>query len=317
MKVLAALPNYSKYCMEAKKYLESNGCEVIENNTGGPLSFEQLKEYVGTIDAAIAGVEVWNAPVFDLAPDLKVIARFGVGVDNLDLEEAKKRGIVCTNCPGLNSVSVAEHTIMLMLNLLREAPQLNEETHHGKWRRLMVTELKGKTVGLLGFGAVARNVAERVKAFGCDVVAYDKYPDEELAKKIGVEMMSLEEVLKKGDIISVHVPALPETYHLINDETLKICRNGAFLVNTSRGTNVDEKAVAWALDSGKLRGYGSDVFEVEPVPEDWPLFKCSNYICTPHTAAESYENYYNTGIKTAEAILSVLKGTGEPWNRLV
>lgn len=317
MRVLAALPNYSKYCLEAKKYLEQNGCEVIENETGGPLNFEQLKEYVGTIDAAIAGVEVWNAPVFDLAPNLKIVARFGVGVDNFDLKEAKKRGIVCTNCPGLNAVSVAEHTIMLILNMLREGPQLNEETHHGKWRRLMVTELQGKTIGLLGFGAVAKNVAVRARAFGCETIAYDKYPNEEAAKAMGVTMHSLETVLKKSDIISVHVPALPETYHMINEETLKICKKSAYLVNTSRGTNVDEKAVYKALQSGELRGYASDVFEIEPVPKDYPLFQCSNYICTPHTAAESYENYHNTGMKTAEAIINVLKGTGEPWNRLV
>ena len=181
----------------------------------------------------------------------------------------------------------------------------------------MVTELKGKTVGLLGFGAVARNVAVRAKAFGCEVIAYDKYPSEQAAAETGVKLYPLETVLERSDIISVHVPALPETRHMINEDTLNLCKNGAYLVNTSRGSNVKEAAVYEALQSGKLRGYASDVFEIEPVPADWPLFRCPNYICTPHTAAESYENYHNTGMKTAEAILNVLKGTGEPWNRLV
>ena len=118
-----------------------------------------------------------------------------VGVDNFDLEEARKRGIICTNCPGINSTSVAEHTVMLMLNLLRECPQLNQETKEGNWRRLMVTELSGKTVGLLGFGAVARKTAKMLKGFSCRILAYDKFPNEEIAREIGVEMMSLEEVV--------------------------------------------------------------------------------------------------------------------------
>ena len=117
-KVLAALPNYSKYCAKAKAYLEENGCEVIENTTGGPLSQEQLKELVSDIDGAVAGVEVWNEEILSAAPKLKVLARFGVGVDNYDLEAAKRHGVVCTNCPGVNAVSVAEHAVMLMLNLL-------------------------------------------------------------------------------------------------------------------------------------------------------------------------------------------------------
>lgn len=316
-KVLAALPNYSKFCGKAKEFLEKNGCEVIENQTGGPLKQEELKKMVGDIDAAIAGVEIWDSEIMDAAPNLKILARFGVGVDNFDLEEAKKRGIVCTNCPGINATSVAEHTVMLMLNLLRECPQLVQETKQGQWRRLMVTELSGKTVGLLGFGAVAQKVAKILCGFSCNIIAYDKFPNMEKAKELGVNMLTEEEVLKNSDILSVHVPAMSETYHYINSKTLDLCKKGAYLINTSRGTNVDESAVYDALQSGKLSGFGSDVFEFEPVTESYPLFKFNNYICTPHTAAESYENYAETGMKTAQAILDVLNGHEDPWNRLV
>ncbi|MDO4632413.1 MAG: phosphoglycerate dehydrogenase [Eubacteriales bacterium] len=316
-KVLAALPNYSKYCSKAKAYLQENGVEVIENETGGPLDPEQLKELVGDIDAAVCGVEVWNSEIFDVAKNLKVLARFGVGVDNYDLEEAKKRGIICTNCPGVNSTSVAEHAVMLILNLLRECPQLNQETKEGSWRRLMVTELHGKTVGLLGFGAVARKTAEILNGFSCKILAYDKYPNAEAAAKLGVTMCSREEVLQQSDIISVHVPAMPETYHFIDREALALCKDGVYMVNTSRGTNVDEAAIAEALESKKLAGFGSDVFEFEPVTKDYPLFRFPNYICTPHTAAESYENYAETGMRTAQAILDVMNGKDDPWNRLV
>ncbi|MCI6866654.1 MAG: phosphoglycerate dehydrogenase [Lachnospiraceae bacterium] len=316
-KVLAALPNYSKYCAKAKAYLEENGCEVIENTTGGPLSQEQLKELVSDIDGAVAGVEVWNEEILSAAPKLKVLARFGVGVDNYDLEAAKRHGVVCTNCPGVNAVSVAEHAVMLMLNLLRECPQLNQETKQGQWRRLMVTELHGKTVGLLGFGAVARNVATILRGFSCHILAYDPYPNEAAAKELGVTMCSREEVLQQSDILSVHVPAMPETYHFIGKEAIALCKDGVYIVNTSRGVNADEAAVCEALESGKIAGYGSDVFEHEPVTKDTPIFKYPNYICTPHTAAESYENYAETGMRTADAILDVLYRNQNPWHRLV
>lgn len=315
-KVLAALPNYSKYCSKAKRYLEENGCMVIENETGCPLSQEQLYQLVGDVDAAIAGVEIWNAEIMDAAPKLKIIARFGVGVDNFCLNEAKKRGITCTNCPGINATSVAEHTVMLMLNLLRECPQLNQETREGKWRRLMVTELSGKTVGLLGFGSVARKVAQMLTGFSCRILAYDKYPNEKIAEDAGVILCGLEDVLRESDILSLHIPAGKETYHFLDAAKISMCRNGVYIVNTSRGANVDERAVESALETGKIAGYGSDVFEIEPTAEKNPLFAYHNYICTPHTAAESYENYAETGMKTAQAILDVFGGK-EPWNKLV
>lgn len=316
-KVLAALPNYSRFCAEAKALLEANGCKVIENGTGGPLSQEQLKTMVSDIDAAIAGVEIWDAEIMDAAPGLKVLARFGVGVDNFDLKEAKKRGIICTNCPGVNAVSVAEHTVMLMLNLLRQCPQLDRDTKQGGWRRLMVSELRGKKVGLLGFGAVAKNTAKILRGFQCSVSAFDTFPDYESAEKLEVTLCSREEILRQNDIISIHVPALPETYHFLDKDAIAQCKDGVYIVNTSRGTNADENAVYEALESGKIAGYASDVFEFEPVTAEYPLFKFPNYICTPHTAAESYENYAETGLRTARAILDVFAGNDTPWHRLV
>ena len=317
MKVLAGIPNYSKYCSAAKAYLEANGVEVIENTTGAPLSQAALKELIKDVDGAVAGVEVYNKEIFDAAPNLKVISRFGVGVDNFDLAEAKAHGVTATNCPGINSQSVAEHAVMLMLNIMRECPQLNQDTKEGHWRRLMVTELHGKTVGLLGFGQVARKLAAILNGFGCKILAYDVFPNEEAAKALNVTMCSREEVLKSSDVVSIHVPALPETYHFIDKAALDLCKDGVFMVNTSRGTNVDESAIYDALKSGKLAAYGSDVYEFEPVTKDYKLFEFPNYICTPHTASESYENYYETGMRTAQAILDVFAGKENPWHKLV
>lgn len=315
-KILAALPNYSRYCGEAKAYLQEHGCQVVENETEGPLEFEQLKDMVGDVDGVIAGVDVWDERLLQLAPRLKAIARFGVGVDNIDLEAARARQVTVTNCPGINTESVAEHTVMLMLSIMRYFPALNAQTREGKWTRVMVRELRGKQVGLVGFGAVARSVAEKLTAFGCSIRAYDKFPDEREAARLGVKLCSLEEVLATSHVLSLHVPALPDTYHLLNRQALKLCRPGVYVVNTSRGTVADEEAVCEGLKSGKIAGYGSDVFEFEPVTRDYPLFQFENYVCTPHTAAESYENYAMTGMKTAQALLDVFEGK-EPENRLV
>lgn len=316
MKVLAALPNYSLYCSEAKHYLQEQGCEVIENKTDGPLTFEQLKALAGDADGVIAGVDVWDERLMELAPKLKGIARFGVGVDNIDLEAAEKRGITVTNCPGINTESVAEHALMLILSVMRCCPSLNQSVREGKWTRVMVKELRGKTVGLIGFGAIARSLAEKLLPFRCQLIAYDKYPNEEEAERLGVRMGDLDLVLRDSDVLSLHLPAAEDTYHLLSENTLHRCKDGVYIVNTSRGTVADEKAVYRGLESGKIAGYGSDVFEAEPVCAGNPLFQFDNYVCTPHTAAESYENYAQTGMATARALLDVFAGR-EPKNKLV
>lgn len=316
MKILVALPNYSLYCSEAKRYLQEQGCEIIENETKGPLSFEQLAELVCDVDGVVAGVDVWDDRLMELAPKLTAIARFGVGVDNIDLEAAKKRGITVSNCPGINTESVAEHTLMMILGIMRYFPSLNQSAREGKWTRVMVKELRGKTVGLIGFGAIARSLAEKLQAFQCEILAYDKFPNEKEAKRLGVRMCELDTVLTQSDVLSLHVPALPDTVHLLNGDTLSRCKDGVYIVNTSRGTIADEEAVYKGLKNGKIAGYGSDVFETEPVTEEYPLFEFENYVCTPHTAAESYENYAQTGMATAQALLDVFAGK-EPKNKLV
>ena len=316
MKVLSALPNYRSLCPEGIALLEKNGCELIINDLGRPLEFEDLKDLVADVDGVVAGVDVWDEKLLALAPKLKAIARFGVGVDNLDLEACRRRGITVCNCPGINTNSVAEHALMLILGLMRHLGECDRTSREGRWLRIMHHELKGQTVGLLGFGAVGRRLAELLGPFGVKILAYDKYPNEEQAKRLGVELLSQEEVLAQSDIVSLHTPATPETIHLINPDTIAMMKDGAFLVNTSRGVVVDEAAVNGALASGKLGGYGSDVFEHEPPTKDNPLFAQAQYLCTPHLAAESYENWTQTGILTAQALLDVFAGR-EPAHKLV
>lgn len=316
MKVLVTATNYSKYCQAGKEILENAGCEIIENPHGRPYTFEELKEIVPGIDGVVAGVDTWDENVFMLAPNLKAIARFGVGVDNIDLEAAKKRGIIVCNSPGINSSAVAEQAAALILCAVRRIPEMNSAVRKGEWPRPMFHELKSRTVGLLGFGAIARNLAERLAGFHPQIIAYDKYPNMAEAERLNVRMVSQEEVLKQSDIISIHLPATPETKHLICRETIEQMKDGAYLINTARGSIVCEKDAADALAGGKLAGFATDVFETEPIDLSGPLFEMPNYIATPHVSAETYENCEQTSIVTAKALLAVFQGK-EPDNRLV
>lgn len=316
MKVLAALPNYRQLCGEGLALLASQGVEVVANELGRPLTFEDLKDQVADVDGVVAGVDVWDDRLLALAPKLKGIARFGVGVDNLDLEACRQRGIQVCNCPGVNTNSVAEHALMLILGVTRYLGPCDRAARKGQWPRLMHYELKGKTVGLLGFGAVGRRLTQLLAPFEVTVLAYDKFPNQAAADQLGVTLLPQEEVMARADILSLHTPATPETHHLIRAETIAMMKDGAFLVNTSRGAVTDEAAIAAALASGKLSGYGADVFEHEPPTADGPLFSQENYLCTPHLAAESYENWTQTGLLTAQELLDIFAGK-EPPHRLV
>lgn len=316
MKVLVTATNYSKYCQAGKKILENAGCEILENPHGRPYTFDELKEIVEDIDGVVVGVDDWNEDVFKLAPKLKGMARFGVGVDNIDLNAAKEHGIIVCNSPGINSSAVAEQAVALLLSLIRNIPEMNSAVRKGEWPRPMFHELKSRTIGFLGFGAIARNVAQRLAGFGPEMIAYDKYPNQEAADKLGVRLVSQEEVLKESDIISIHLPATDETKHLINKETIQQMKDGVYIVNTARGSIVNEADMAEALESGKAAGFGTDVFEHESIDLSGPLFKYDNYIATPHVSAETFENCETTSVVTARALLAVFEGR-EPENRLV
>lgn len=316
MKVLVTATNYSKYCVAGKKILEEAGCAIIENPHGRPYTLEELKEIVPDIDGVVVGVDTWNEEVFRLAPKLRAMARFGVGVDNIDLAAAKAHGIIVSNSPGINSTAVAEQAIALMLCLVREVPRLNAAVRNGGWPRPMFHELKSRTIGFLGFGAIARNAAERLAGFHPRMIAYDMYPDQEAAARLGVEMVSRKEVLEQSDILSIHLPATPATKHFVNRDTIAVMKYGVLVVNTARGSIVNEAHMAEAMQAGKVAGFGTDVFEKEPIDPNGPLFHMENYIATPHVSAETYENCETTSMVTAKALLAVLRGE-EPEHRLV
>lgn len=314
-KVLVTATNYSKLCADAKRLLESHGCEIIENRFGRPLTFEELKEVVGSVDGVIAGVDTWNEAVFKLAPKLQGLARFGVGVDNIDLEAARKYGIQVTNVPRGNANAVAELAIGLMISVRRHIPALDRSTKNGGWERFVGSELAGGTIGLLGFGNIAQLTAKKLKGFDVEIIAYDKYPDTAKASEYGVTMTTLEHVLAHSDIVSMHLPSVKETHHIMNDKAFARMKPSAIFINTARGAVVDEQALSRALSSGVIAGAAIDVYESEPVTPGHPILQIGNLITTPHTAAETFETYTRVSMITAQALLDIFEGR-EPQNIL-
>ncbi len=288
--------------------LEGNGFEVVENTYGRPLTFSELERVVFDADAVVAGVDTWNEEVFKIAPKLRVIARFGVGVDNIDLEKAREYGINVTNAKGMNANAVAELTVGLILGAMRNLPNLDSSLRKGNWDRFMGRDLRGKSVGLLGFGVIAQGVAKMLSGFDVSVFAFDKYPNVEKAKELGVILTGMDEILEKCDIVSMHLPSLKETHHIMGKEQFARMKDGAYFINTARGALVDESSLYKALKSGKLTAAATDVYEEEPAKQANPLFELGNIICTPHTAAETYETYTTVSLATAKAVIDVFNG---------
>ena len=313
--VFIGATGYDHYCTEGRKKLLDAGCCLIENQLGRPYTAEELKAIGGEINAVICGCEVWNEETIAAAPNLKVIVKFGVGVDNIDQEAAKRHGVQVANCPGMNSVAVAEQTFALLLGCMREVPALDRAVREGRWDRRVFPEIYGSVFGVLGFGAAGREIALRARAFGAEVLAYDKYPNYAFAEQTGAKIVSLDEVLEQSDIISVNLPALPDTLHIINAENIARMRDGVVIVNAARGVLADETAVAAALESGKIFAYATDVYESEPVQGDSPLIHCKRAVLSPHLAGESTNSYRKIGNATAEGVLAVLAG-GEVPHRL-
>ena len=258
-----------------------------------------------------------TAAAMDAAPGLRVVARHGVGVDDVDVAEAQRRGIVVTRAPGSNTQAVAEHTMALLLALAKDLPLLSAQVAGGAWRKAetKVRDVAGLRLGLVGCGAIGQAVARLAAAFGMSVAAYDPAA---LPDKVGIEAVaSLHALLVRSDVLSLHVPLLPTTRHLIGAAELAALPRGAIVLNTARGGLIDEAALLAALEAGHLAGAGLDVFEDEPPPGDHPLRRHPRVICTPHVAGVTDGSLVNMGVMAAECIVAVLRGDPVPPERLV
>ncbi|HEX6400914.1 MAG TPA: phosphoglycerate dehydrogenase [Actinomycetota bacterium] len=285
--------------------------DVREDLAGGNLA-DEIAPYDALVIRSATRV---TADVLEAAPRLKVVARAGIGVDNVDVEAATRRGVMVVNAPRSNTISAAEHTMALLLAQARNVPQAHGELHAGRWDRARWegVELAGKTLGLVGLGRVGTLVAQRAVAFGMRVIAFDPYVSSERAKELGVDVMpTLESLLVQADFVSIHLPGSPETKGLIGEHQLAMLKPGARLVNTARGGIVDEEALAKAIEDGRLAGAALDVFADEPVT-DSPLFGLAQVVVTPHLGASTVEAQDKAGVAVAEMVRLALEGQFVPY----
>jgi D-3-phosphoglycerate dehydrogenase len=246
--------------------------------------------------------------LIDSADKLRVIARAGTGVDNVDVAAATARGIVVMNAPGANSLSVAELAMGLILSLARNIPAADASMKDSKWEKSKFAgaEIRSKTLGLVGLGRIGQEVAARAHAFEMNVIAHDPFISADLAVALGVELISLDDLCRRSDYISLHLPAMPSTRHIFDAERLAKCKRGVRIINTARGELIDETALADAIASGQVAGAGVDVFDVEP-PKDWRLASLPQVVATPHIAASTKEAQEQVGTETATALRDFLK----------
>lgn len=300
-RVLVLARTFGKYSNEPLKLLQDHGFEIVRKET---INSEDLKDF----DAIIVGIQKITRQMLERS-SVKIIAKHGVGVDNIDLEAATEFGIPVTITPNANAISVAELTMCFIFALSKKLIDLHK-TLYEKRQFVSTTgiELFGKVLGVIGFGAIGKEVARRALCLGMHVLVYDPYVQEDLLKELGAEKATLEELLKRSDFVSLHVPLNESTRGLIDREKLSLMKQTAYLINTARGGVVDEAALIEALKSGRIAGAALDVFEPEPLPPDSPLFECPNLIMTPHVGAHTYEAILRMNMMAAESIVDFFSG---------
>jgi D-3-phosphoglycerate dehydrogenase / 2-oxoglutarate reductase len=299
-RILAASKIHDIALDDARKFAD------VDVKTG--LTEEELIGIIGDYDAIVvrSKPKVTRAMI-EAGKKLKAIGRAGVGLDNVDRDAASELGITVVNAPEASTISVAEHAIALMLSLARDIPQARESLKQGRWDRklFMGCELHGKTLGLVGFGRIGKEVARRARAFGMDILVSDPAISAEDAKEYNAKIVGLDDVFKLSDYISVHVPALPTTKDLINKERIGMMKQTASIVNTSRGHAIDEQALYDALKEGRIKGAALDVYKSEP-PEGSPLPSLENTVCVPHLGANTHEAQIMAGRVVIKKIGDVL-----------
>jgi D-3-phosphoglycerate dehydrogenase len=288
------------------------GIELFKSQSGWNIIVSNPKEYskhLADADALVVRSAVQVTPaVLAQAPKLRVIGRAGVGVDNVDLPAATAAGVLVMNTPGGNAVSVAEHTLALMLSMARAIPLASQSTKSGKWekKKFLGSELRGKTLGIVGLGMIGREVLKRARTFQMRIVAHDPYVMSQLAKDIGVELVTLDELYAQSDYITLHVSLTPETDGLLNDAAFAQMKKGVRIVNCARGELIDETALLAAMQSGKVGAAALDVFPNEPTNAEYPLFGMDALIATPHIGGSTEEAQEIVGVRIAEQMVEYL-----------
>src|SRR5215472_15057496 len=289
------------------------GIELLKSQADWNVIVSTPKEYaphLAEADALVvrSAVQV-SKDVLAKAPKLRVVGRAGVGVDNVDLDAATAAGVLVMNTPGGNAVSVAEHTLALMLAMARHIPQATVSTKSGKWekKKLLGSELRGKTLGIVGLGSIGREVVKRARAFEMRIVAHDPYVTSQIAKDLGVELIALCDLYRQSDYITLHVSLTPETDKLLSRQAFEQMKPGVRIVNCARGELIDGDALKLAIDAGKVAGAALDVFAIEPPPAGFPLFNGDAVLATPHIGGSTEEAQEIVGVRIAEQMMEYLR----------
>lgn len=286
VKILVTPRSFGKNNPELFDILRDAGLEVIRNDTGGILSEEAVKEKLAPCEGVILGVDPMNASVLAAAPKLRAIAKYGVGLDNIDLEACKARGIAVSRTVGANSNAVADYALTLMLTVARKAALIDRRCREKDWSKITGIDLYGKTLGIVGLGAIGKCVARRARGFDMKILAHDIAWDEAYAQEAGIERADVDRICREADFITLHTLLTDETRNLINAQRLAAMKKTAVLINTARGGLIDEDALLAALREGRIHGAGLDVFEQEP-PANPAWYALDNLVMGSHCSSST------------------------------
>lgn len=305
MKVLTSPSSFGQVGNEPIDILTENGFEIINNPYGRKLTEDEVIELAKDCIGIVAGVEPLTARVMDALPALKCISRVGIGMDSVDLEYAKTKGIIVVNTPDAPTRGVAELTLAMTLSLLRKIPQADAAMKNKKWEKQIGNLIQGKVIGVIGLGRIGKLVSELFRGIGNTVIGYDPYANEEWSKKNNVEVVGFDELLQKADIITLHVPGKADKTPVIGEKEFELVKDGAFLINISRGGVVSESALYNALAGKKLAGAAVDVFDEEPY--NGPLCDLKNIVLTPHLGSYAHEGKLLMEIEAVNNLVAAIK----------
>ncbi|EIC85915.1 phosphoglycerate dehydrogenase [Serratia sp. M24T3] len=311
MKVICTSPSFAKYDAQPIATLREQGFELVM--LAADASLDQLEPHLAETVAIIVAFTEVNEALLDLAPQLKIVCKHGVGVDNIDLKATQAREIYVTNVPDANKHAVADFAFSLILAGARQLPQAVAETRAGSWPRIFATDVYGKTLGIIGLGNIGKQVALRAKGFNMRVLAFDFYPDAKFAAENNVQFVSLDQLTEQSDFITLHTPLTDETRNLFDTARLKQMKKSAFLINVSRGGVVNESDLYDALSDNVIAGAAADVFEQEPLAKH-PLFTLGNFIPTSHIAGYTDGAISAIGERCVQQIIQCVKQKQRPQN---
>jgi D-3-phosphoglycerate dehydrogenase len=314
MKILITPRSFASISDKPIKMLTERGYEIQRNNTDRPYQKEEILNLIKDIDGIIIGIDELSAEIIEEANELKVISKYGTGLDNIDINMATNKKIIVTNTPTANVDAVADLAFGLILSLARRIPEADQKTKSGKWEKIIGKSVWEKTLGVIGLGKIGRQVVKRARGFQMNILVFDLIKDKKFAQRYGIKYVNLEKLLQKSDYITIHIPLNDATRGMISYKELEKIKKEAFLINTSRGGIVDEQALYKALRNNQLKGAALDVYHNEP-PIESPLKELDNVIMTPHIGAYTEEAIENMGMQAAQNLIDVLEGR-KPKNRV-